>query len=120
MNIKEIIKSQMLYDSTEDKFYDVHKLKISSEEIFEFKINELIKFKELEKKYNKDDIQYILNKYDGKIYKSELIPELATYKNEDDLNVYFKETEKYLAILSLGEFQPARYKIKLESLFIKI
>ena len=37
MNIKEIIKSQMLYDSTEDKFYDVHKLKISSEEIFEFK-----------------------------------------------------------------------------------
>ena len=42
MNIKEIIKSQMLYDSTEDKFYDVHKLKISSEEIFEFKINELI------------------------------------------------------------------------------
>jgi hypothetical protein len=120
MTIKEIIRSKMLYDSTDDKFYDVHKLQISSEEIFEFKINELIDFEELEKKYSKDDFQNILNKYDGKIYKFEPIPEFIIYKNEDGLHVYFKETEKYLAIFSLGEFQPARYKIKLESLFIKI
>ncbi|MGY0040738.1 hypothetical protein [Pedobacter sp. NJ-S-72] len=40
-----------------------------------------------------------------------------TWTSEDGLTIYYYKVDAYLLIFSLGEFQPARYKFYLESVW---
>lgn len=118
MTLKQVAGKSLIYDSTDDNFYANHSIRLEGDETFIFSPTDLTRLEALEKSENKSLLNFILSSFPG-IYRFAPIPELFGYKNEDELSVRFKETERYIGIISLGESQPGRYKIYVEGVFEK-
>lgn len=116
MKLKKIEDKKLIYDGKDDDFYKKHILNLKNGDSIVFSTDNINKLKVLE---SRDCFNQVLNSCPG-VYKYDAIPELSKYKNEDDLSVYFYETPGYIAIISLGEFQPGRYKIYQEGIFKKL
>ena len=109
-----------MHDGSDENFYSEKIINIDSNNSLIFKstsINELI---ELEKEWDVADFKELIDCFNGSIYKYNTIPEFTQYKSKNGLTVYYEESEKYLAVISLGEKQPMRYQIVLEGLFEKV
>ncbi|WP_271784736.1 hypothetical protein [Aquimarina algiphila] len=119
MLLRKIENQRLLYDGLDDNFYTEHIIEIDKITHLKFDTRNGQNLTELENKMDKVNFKKLINSFDGEIYKSNSIPELTSFKNQSGLNVYFKESEKHLAIISFGEKQPMRYQIFLEGLFLK-
>lgn len=114
--LKKVAGKELIYDGTDDGFYKNYVLNLKNGDTIEFSTENIRKLKSLE---NRDYLNKIISSCTG-VYNCDVIPELSKYKNEDDLSVYFNETPEYIAIISLGESQPGRYKIYQEGIFKKL
>ena len=115
LQLNKVAEKSLIFDGTEEDFYGNHFLKLENGVIIPFSTENISKLKLMENSYY---LKQILKLCKG-IYDYKIIPELSKYKNAEDLSVYFIETPSYIAILSLGEFQPGRYKIYQEGIFKK-
>ncbi len=106
----------LVFDNSDEDFYKEHLFLLENKDKIVFSPNELVKLKELEK--NNLYLEIILNSCPG-IHKYNPIAELVSYKNSEDLNVYYLEIHNYIAVIALGETQPGRYKIYIEGVFQK-
>lgn len=107
MIIKKIdISRRLLFDGKEDQLFE-EELNVEID-------NRIIKF-------IPDDITP--NKFDQLDKQQEIINQshfvrdniYNAWKSEEGLTLYYYKTDDYLLIFSMGEFQPARYKLYLES-----
>jgi len=112
MELKQIEGKNLIYDGLEDSYYNEHTFKLNNGDEIKFSPLNILKLKELQK------IEEVLYSCPN-IRKSSITHELSSYKNEDNLSVSFKETDKYIIIISLGELQPGRYRISIEKVFSK-
>jgi hypothetical protein len=118
MNIKQVAGKSLFYDGTDDTFYQEHSFTLDNGDIIEFSIKDIIEFTDAKKTLDDSVIKLILKECPD-IKKREPIPSIFVFKNDDELPVYFKSTDKYYLILGLGEFQYGRYKIYIEGAFLK-
>jgi len=119
MKLKNIRKQTILHDGGDDNFYGKKTIKIDETQFISFDTAKIKNLTELEKKLDNSVFKTLIDSFNGSITKYDSIPEFTRFKNQFDLTVYYKETEHYLAIISLGERQPMRYQIFLEGLFKK-
>lgn len=115
--LKKVADKTLIYDGTDDHFYEEHSFTLENGDTIVFSITNLSGLIEFEKE-NRSKINQILEECKG-VHKFDLIPELAKYRSEEELTVSYKESDNYIAIISDGEFQPCRYKIYIEGVFIK-
>lgn len=118
MKLKKIQGKSLIYDSTDDMFYDNHTIELNNGDSLVFSPTDVTRLKDLEKNKKNDLLAFILKSCNS-IYRFAPTPDLYGYKNEDGVLVYFKETDRYLLVASLGETQPSRYKIYVEGVFEK-
>ncbi|MCD8433605.1 hypothetical protein LNJ05_12610 [Tenacibaculum finnmarkense genomovar ulcerans] len=119
MRFKKIRKQTKLHDGGDENFYGEKTIKIDEIKSMSFDTTKIEELTKLEKNLDDYVFETLLQSFNGTITKSNSIPEFTRFKNQFDLTVYYKETEQYLAIISLGERQPMRYQIFLEGLFKK-
>jgi len=119
MKFKNIRKQVKLHDGGDGNFYGKKVIKIDETKSIHFDTTKIKELTELEKKLEDHTFKTIIKSLNGKITKSDSIPEFTRFKNQFDLTVYYEETQEYLAVISLGERQPMRYQIFLEGLFKK-
>tara|TARA_B110000211_G_C14033945_1_gene533539 strand:- start:68 stop:439 length:372 start_codon:yes stop_codon:yes gene_type:complete len=112
----QIEKRKLIYDSTDVNFYDTHSINLQDGTLFQFNHSELSKLNDEKGSFSEQDFQFMINACTSLRFYS-LIPELAKYKNEEDLGVYLKKEEGHIVLIALGETQPGRYKIFIEGVF---
>jgi|GEM_PF-5917414 len=120
MELKQIVSKQILLDTgnENDIFNTTHSIMLNNNEELFFKTRELIELSELEKKGENNLIKSILE-ISPSIKKTEPIPSVFVYKNDEELPVYIKLYDNYYLLIALGEFQYGRYKLWLEGVFEK-
>lgn len=119
MKLNRIKTNHLIHDGNDDNFYNEKIITIDSNDSLKFKSTSIKELIELEKEWDDEDFKELIDCFKGSIYKYDTIPEFTQYKSKNGLTVYYAESEKYLAIISLGEKQPMRYQIILEALFEK-
>lgn len=100
------ISKRLLFDGKEDQLFDGEfKVEVDTT-IIEFIPDQITpnKFNQFDKK------QEVINESD--FVKDNTYD---IWKSEEELTLYYYESSGYLLIFSMGEFQPARYKLYLES-----
>lgn len=118
INLKQIAGKSLFYDGTDDTYYDNHICVLDNGDKVAFSYSELIDLGYIEDSDKSHVLKFIL-KTCPNIYRFSPTPNFFGYKNDDNLNVSLKETEKYFIIIAHGESQPGRYKIYIESIFEK-
>jgi len=117
MNIQPFILERKLsvFDDREpDDWYQKIVL-LPENSLFDFCLAELVSFHSLSEKLGADIFEYL------KVYYKNLYTPL---KGSDSLSLHFytrleKATlQNYLIIVSFGEFQPSRYKVHLEGIWL--
>jgi hypothetical protein len=117
MNINQVLKRQLIIDTgnENDVFVSMHTIKFENKNrIIQFNFSELVGLEDIDKDYKQDLLDNILQTIGG-IKKG-----LVSYKNKDGLKIYVLDRPDLLCLLSVGEFQPGRYKIILEAAFDKV
>ncbi len=129
--LKKILGKQMIYDGTDEKYYDEHKIRKpgTKEIITSFNIIDAQRLIEFEQQslVNKSYTQQILSLCDNifskkrpDIYGSDLIYLWKSVTTNDLFSVYCFENKEYICIFASGEKQYGRYQIWLEGLFLKL
>lgn len=118
IELKKVAGKTLLYDGTDDTFYQEHFFTLDNSDILKFSVRDIIEFADAQKTLDDSVIKFILKECPD-IRKKEPIPSIIVFKNDDQLPVYFKSTDKYILIVGLGEFQYGRYKIYIEGAFFK-
>lgn len=113
MKLEQIGSKNILISTNHEKeiYKDTHYIQVG-EDIIDFSYSELKALQDVENELL--DKNLILSSIKG------LVKGLITYKNEDGLTIYVKETPEYIIIFAIGEYQPSLYKIYVESIFKKI
>lgn len=117
-NIKNSIGRILLFDNADDCYYDKHTIVFLDNQKFEFSVFNLKRLDSLENDKQWTILNSILKFCPG-IYRFEVAHDLFGYRSKSDLPVFYEENDKFFCVLSLGEFQPGRYKIFLEGIFKK-
>jgi hypothetical protein len=119
MELKQVAGKSLLTISSDNEFiYGTHIVKIDNENDISFSYNNIVPMQVAEKTIEKRLFAEIINLCEN-LVKNDLIPEIANYKNTERLPVFLKETVKYFAVISFGEYQPALYRIYIEGIFEK-
>lgn len=118
MELKKITGKQLIYDGSEEKFYQEHILELDNGDTIHFAPTEIIELDELDREEKKELVEKILINLPT-IKRFAPTSDYVYYKNQEGVTPHIKETKKYIAIISLGESQPSRYLIYLEAVFLK-
>lgn len=115
MELKKITQKQSFLTSASEKeiFAKIHNVRFNND-VINFQFNELIPLEDFEKKVSPSYFLELTSKIDS-ISKG-----LISYKSDEGLKLYCKETENHILIISTGEYQPSLYKIFIEGIFEKI
>jgi hypothetical protein len=118
MKLTQVAGKNLQYDGLENNFYKTYSITLKNEDLFTFSPMDVVELEHFEKKDVRDLTSVLLdNLRTIKKFKPEA--DFIYYKNQEGLTPYVKETEKYIAVVSLGEFQPNRYKVIVEAIFLK-
>lgn len=118
VQLKQIAVKSLLYDGTEDNFNKIYSLTLDNGDTVSFTPMNVIDLENFEKRDNRGITKFLLEKIPT-IRRFAPTPEFIYYKNIQGTIPYVKENEKYLAVVSLGETQPARYQVYIEAVFEK-
>jgi hypothetical protein len=112
----EKIKRKNIFDGIEDNLNKFsYKINIVDKK-YSFTVNDFYNnsLEELENKISKNDFNKIIDCEKYKIINSFR----KVYKSKENLDLYFKKIDNLIFIFSFGEFQPARYNIYFECIWI--
>lgn len=120
MNIEltQVAGKGILFDGSEDNFYKLHSIILVNGDVITFTPMDVIELESFEKIDDRNLSSLILEKL-ATIKRFAPTPDFVYYKNQEGIIPSVKETDKYLAVISLGEQQPARYQIYVEAVFKK-
>jgi hypothetical protein len=118
MKLNKIAEKSLKFDGLEDNFYKEYLISLDNGDTLSFSPMNVIELADFEKNDSQNYIDFLLKNIPS-IKKYTPSPDFTYYKNEDDMTLYVKENDSYIAILSLGETQPSRYKIFVEAVFSK-
>jgi hypothetical protein len=115
MNLKQIAAKYFFLSSSDENeiFNKSHSLQVEDKMIY-FKFCDLIELEQVKQIFSANNNAIILSSIMG------LKKGLLTFKNEDGLKIYIKDSIDYILVISIGEFQPCLYKIYIESIFKKV
>jgi hypothetical protein len=116
---KKAINPYLVFDDTDEHYYNNHNIMLDNGGMLSVSPSELIPLSEYQQKMPASELDLIQKSCP---YVTQFIDFTGStcHKGQDDLAVYFKESGPYLIILSTGEFQPGRYKIYLEGIFERV
>jgi hypothetical protein len=118
IELKKIAGKSLFYDGTDDTFYQEHSFILDNGDVLKFSVRDIIEFADAPKTLDDSVIKLILKECPD-IQRKEPIPSIIVFKNNDELPVYFKSTNKYYLVVGMGEYQYGRYKIYIEGAFLK-
>lgn len=116
MELKKVEGKQLLFDGSNNEFYDRHCFKLNNGDELNFTFQEFKSLTTLEKEGQTNLLNAILKSIPS-IKRFAPEPDFIYYKNENGLSVSLLETNKYLIVISSGEVQPGRYIVFMESIF---
>jgi hypothetical protein len=118
IELKQVAGKSLIYDGTEDGFYKTYSVTLDNEDVISFSPVDVTELENFEKTDKRNIIKLILEKTPT-IKRFAPKSDFVYYKNQQGAIPYVKENNKYLAIISLGEVQPARYQVYVEAVFEK-
>jgi hypothetical protein len=118
MKLNKIAEKSLIFDGLDDDFYKEYIISVNNGDTLSFSPMNVIELADFEKKYSQNFIDFLLENIPS-IKRYAPSADLTYYKNEENITLYVKENDSYIAIISLGETQPSRYKIFIEAVFSK-
>ncbi len=118
LQLNKVAGESLLYDGTEEDFYKTYAIALENGDTIYFSPMDVIEFEDFEKKDTQNITNLLLEKTPT-VKRFAPKPDFIYYKNQQGIIPYVKENEKYLAVISLGETQPARYRVYVEAVFSK-
>jgi hypothetical protein len=118
IELKKVAEKSLLYDGTEDDFYKIYTVTLDNGDVMSFTPTDVVELERFEKTDSRNIISLILEKTPT-IKRFAPVPDFIYYKNQQGVIPHIKENDKYLAVISLGEMQPARYQVYVEAIFEK-
>ncbi len=118
IELKQVAGKSLIYDGLEDNFYKPYSVTLDNGDVITFSPMDVTELESFEKNDTRNILSLILEKTPT-IKRFAPAPDFIYYKNQQGVIPHVKENDKYLAVISLGEMQPARYQVYVEAIFEK-